>query len=190
LAFREEVLNVKLAELLSQDGIISVPETIIKQGKSRRLPDVIVGDYLGTRIVIEGRTDGSTIKESLDEDCERRLEEGIAALIMGVVYPTQLRNSEFAKLDENMRNAEMQLKVYTEAGHIGWLVSDFSGLSSTLRTAYEALVREDVVNEAVMELSDSIEDASSRLSSPGTEERLRELLVVPSGEEEIDEDVE
>ena len=143
------------------------------------------------RVVIEGRVEGSGVKESLDKDCERRLEEGIAALTIGVIYPTELRNSSFARLEENMRKAELPIKVYTEAGPIGWLVSNFSGLSSTLRTAYEALVKEDVVNEAVRELAESIDDASSRLSSSrGTDERLRELLVLPVSEEEVDEDAE
>ncbi len=188
MAYREEVLNVKLAELLSHDGIISVPETIIKKGKGRRLPDVIIGNYLGVRVVIEGRIQGSGVKESLDRDCERRLEEGIAALTVAVVYPIPLRTSTFSELEKEMRGADLSIKVYTEAGHVGWMVTDFGGLSSTLRTAYEALVKEDVVNEAVMELGESIDDASLQLSvSRGTEERLRKLLVLPSAEEEVDE---
>lgn len=190
MVFREEVLNVKLAELLSSDGIVSVPETIIKRGAGKRLPDVIVGDYIGMRVVIEGRVDGTGVRESLDKDCKKRLEEGIASLTVGVVYPSDLRNAGFSKLEEEMRQAKLDVKVYTEAGSIGWVGSDFSGLSATLRTAYENLVKEDVVNEAVRELGAAIEDASSDLSgSRGTGERLREMLVVPSVEED-DEDVD
>lgn len=84
-----------------------------------------------------------------------------------------------------MRRATLVIKVYSEAGQIGWLDSNYSGLSATLRTAYENLVREDVVNQAVEELGGSIEDAAADLAtSPGTAQRLRNLLVLPSSEEE------
>lgn len=44
--FREEVLNVALAELLEQRGMLSVPETIRKAiaRKTRDLPDILVGE--------------------------------------------------------------------------------------------------------------------------------------------------
>jgi hypothetical protein len=50
--FREEVLNVALAELLEQRGMLSVPETIRKSiaRKTRDLPDILVGDLLGIYI--------------------------------------------------------------------------------------------------------------------------------------------
>ncbi|PYV75553.1 MAG: hypothetical protein DMG96_16775 [Acidobacteria bacterium] len=65
--FREEVLNVAPAELLEQRGMLSVPDTIRKSvaRKTRDLPDIIVGDLLGIRIVIEGRFDtGKPSRES------------------------------------------------------------------------------------------------------------------------------
>jgi hypothetical protein len=52
---REEVLNVKLAELLSRTGLISVPESIVHEGTGKRLPDVTVADYWGVKVVIEGK---------------------------------------------------------------------------------------------------------------------------------------
>ncbi len=52
---REEVLNVKLADLLSERGVLSVPEDIRKTPKGVRLPDVTVADFWGIRTVIEGR---------------------------------------------------------------------------------------------------------------------------------------
>jgi hypothetical protein len=44
--FRGEVLNVALAELLEQRGIVSVPETIRKSiaRKPRDLPDILLGE--------------------------------------------------------------------------------------------------------------------------------------------------
>jgi len=79
--FREEVLNVVLAELLEQRGMISVPETIRKSiaRKTRDLPDILVGDLLGVRIVIEGRFDnGKPSRDSLLRDSKERVENGIS----------------------------------------------------------------------------------------------------------------
>jgi len=59
-----------------------------------------------------------------------------------------------------------------------------------LRRAYESLVHEDAINAAVEELRQSIEDASRQFSgSPGTAERLRNLLVIPR-KQEVDENEE
>ena len=74
--FREEVLNVVLAELLEQRGMLSVPETIRKSivKKTRNLPDILVGDLLGIRIVIEGRFDnGKQARDSLLKDAKERV---------------------------------------------------------------------------------------------------------------------
>ena len=52
--YRQEVLNVILAQLLQDRGIVSVPEGIIKSiDNRRRMPDVLV-DFLGLRMMIEG----------------------------------------------------------------------------------------------------------------------------------------
>jgi len=53
--FREEVLSVKLAELRSKHQVPSVPESIVAVRERRRLPDVIIGEYWGVRVVLEGR---------------------------------------------------------------------------------------------------------------------------------------
>lgn len=182
---REEVLNVKLAELLSRTGLLSVPESIIKEGTGKRLPDVTIGDYWGVRVVLEGKiADKANVRDALEKDCLRRIEEGIAALAVGIVYPTELRHSDWAALEEKMRKITFQVKIFTEAGGGEWVDSTLEGLSAILRRAYESLVHEDVVNSAVEELRQSIEAASATLSgSPGTAQRLRRLLMVPRAEE-------
>jgi hypothetical protein len=182
---REEVLNVKLAELLSRTGLLSIPESIIKEGTGKRLPDVAIGDYWGVRVVLEGKiADKANVRGALEKDCFGRIEEGIAALAIGIVYPTELRHSDWAALEQNMRNTMFQVKIFTEAGGGEWVDSNLEGLSAILRRAYESLVHEDVVNGAVEELRQSIEAASATLSgSPGTAQRLRVLLMVPRAEE-------
>jgi len=181
---REEVLNIKLAELLSRSGLLSVPESILSEVAGRRLPDVAIGDYWGVRVILEGRiAERANVKDTLERDCLRRIEEGIAAIAIGIMYPPELRYSDWATLEQAMRTTTLRIKVFTEAGRGEWVDSDLEGLSAVLRRAYESLVHEDVVNAAVEELRQSIEVASRELSgSPGTAERLRDLLVIPRGQ--------
>ena len=188
-SLREEVLNVKLAELLSRSGILSIPESILSETGQRRMPDITVGDYWGVRVVLEGRTaDQRAVFEQLERDCVRRVEEGIAAIAIGVAYPPELRHSEWSKLEQTLQEVTFRIKVFSEAGEEGWVDSDFEGLSAILRRAYESLVNEDVVSTSVEELRQSIEVASRELSgSPGTAGRLRNLLIIPS-EQEVDQD--
>jgi len=182
---REEVLNVKLAELLSRSGLLSVPESILSEDARRRLPDVAIGDYWGVRVVLEGRiADRPNVQVTLENDCLRRIEEGIAAIAIAVRYPRELRYSDWATLEQKLRTATFRIKVFSEVGAGEWIDSDLEGLSAVLRRAYESLVHEDIVNASVEELRQSIEVASRQLAgSPGTAGRLRNLLVVPRRQE-------
>lgn len=49
--FREEVLNVALAELLAERGVVSLPEQAVLSAQQRRLLDVLVV-FQGLRTVI------------------------------------------------------------------------------------------------------------------------------------------
>jgi hypothetical protein len=185
LGFREEVLNVKLAEILSLTGLLSIPESIVKEGEGKRLPDVTMGDYWGVRVVIEGKiADKVNARELLEKDCLRRIEEGIAALAVGIVYPSALRHANWVSLEQDLQRATFQVKVYSEGGGNEWIETNIEGLSATLRRAYESLVKEDVVNAAVDELRQGIEAAAVALSSSqGTAERLKGLLMQPTRQE-------
>ena len=182
---REEVLNVKLAELLSRRGLLSVPESIISEQARRRMPDITIGDYWGVRVVLEGRIgDQRLVSEQLEKDCARRIEEGIAAIAIGVIYPPKLRYCEWEQLEQTFTEVTFRIKVFSETGKGEWVKSNLDGLSAILRRAYESLVNEDVVNASVEELRQTIEASSRMLSgSPGTEGRLRDLLVLPSEQE-------
>jgi len=187
---REEVLNVKLAELLSRSGLLSVPESILTEEAGRRLPDVLIGNYWGVRVVLEGRVDDrANVKKTLETDCTRRVEEGIASIVIGILYPAGLRNADWADLEQNLLTTALRIKVFSEAEQGDWAESNLDGLSAVLRRAYESLVQEDVVNLAVEELRQSIETVSRQLSmSSGTEGRLRALLVLPRRQEDEQDD--
>ncbi len=178
---REEVLNVKLAELLSKRGIVSVPETILKLGVKKRLPDIVITDYHGLRVVLEGKIyTKSSFRNQLEIQCSQRLEERVAIMVIGVIYPDSLRYSTGSTIEKELSKCKLELKVFSEVGTTPWITSDVEGLSEILRRVYDQLVREDIVNSTVDELRECIEFSSMNFSSsPGLEERLRELLIFP-----------
>ena len=128
--FREEVLNVKLAELLSNRGIISVPETILRLEGKNRLPDLMITDYNGLRVVLEGKINsGSSFRNQLEKECNQRLDEGICMMVIGVIYPESLRYSTWSIIEKELSECSLELKVFSEVGETPWISSDVEGLS-------------------------------------------------------------
>ena len=64
--FREEVLNVVLAQLLGDHGVISTPEQIISSTAhaARKMPDVLVV-FQGLGTVIEGKVEGPGAEDAV-----------------------------------------------------------------------------------------------------------------------------
>jgi hypothetical protein len=178
-------LNVKLAELLSRSGILSVPESIIRVGKTRRLPDVLVGNFLGMRVVLEGKIfDKKNAVKILENDCKKRIQEGIAGLAIGILYPPELRNVDWSEIERELMEKTLRIRIFSESDEGNWTNSDIDGISAMLRRTYDSLITEDVVNNSVDELRESIEEAAQQLSiSPGTAGRLKEILILPHQKE-------
>src|SRR5665647_2456959 len=90
---REEVLNVILAQLLSERGLISLPETVLRRAEGTRLPDVRVV-FRGLRTSIEGKySDVPNAKSIVLGQARERVEEGIAHIGIAVLYPPGLRRA-------------------------------------------------------------------------------------------------
>jgi hypothetical protein len=182
--FREEVLNVALAELLEQRGMLSVPETIRKSiaRKTRDLPDILVGDLFGIRIVIEGRFDsGRSSHESLLKDSRERVENGISPVCLAVLYPPELRAADsLPKLRKNIEKATLGIRVISENSDGNWADGTVDDIVEALRRSYELLVSEDVVVSSVAEIEDAIEVASDVfVHTPALTERFRRALGIP-----------
>jgi len=185
---REEVLNVVLAALLEDRGLLSIPETIRRSvsGREKRLPDVTLGDLWGVRIIIEGRTNndaGSAI--SLLEDARKRVEEGLCPICLAVLYPPELAQIEsIPKLRKSLGGATLTVCVCSEGDlqedNGTWMETTVDGLTEILRRSYELLVSEDVVITTATELEASIDSVSQILASnTATPKRLRKLLGIP-----------
>lgn len=185
--FREEVVNVKLAELLEDRDVVSLPEQVISDlVENNRMPDIMTANLLGIRVVIEGRIGQSSgIRQSLVEDCKQRVAEGIAPMAVAVAYPQGVNQAtSLSGLEENLREAEFQINVITEEGAGDWSSGDVEDLGDYLRSGYGDLVQENVVEEAVETIDNSIDRFVNQLSSTdglsGTEERLKDVVIVPN----------
>ncbi|MFQ5911404.1 MAG: hypothetical protein ACE5IJ_11900, partial [Thermoplasmata archaeon] len=188
--FREEVLNVTLAQLLGDRGIISVPEVIRKSRRGRRLPDITIAEFWGIQIIIEGRIDEGVAERTLEQDARSRIEEGLSSICIAVLYPPELRSEDFESLGKVMATAQLRMKVLTEVGDGGWVEGGWvdgtvDTLAELLPRTYETLIREDVVTNAVEDLDDGIGEAAlGILESKASPERIASILGIPLREEE------
>ena len=193
--FWRALKNVALAELLEQRGMLSVPETIRKSiaRKTRDLPDIIVGDLLGIRIVIEGRFDsGKPSRKSLLKDSKERVENGISPVCLAVLYPPQLRSAmSLQMLRDSIEKATLRIRVITESSEGDWTEGTVDDIADTLRRSYELLVSEDVVASSVAEIEGAIDAASETfVQTPALTQRFRKALGLPAETDDKAEDDE
>lgn len=178
---REEVLNVTLAECISARGMAAAPETITAR---HEMPDVIV-IFRGLRCVIEGKTgDVPSARQIVAADAAKRVDQGIAHLAIGVVYPRHLRTTAFEVLAKAINEATFDFMVYTENGAGEWRTGGVDAILEELRRAHEAIVRDDAVTRAVQKLSLGMGVVSDALiSSPAVCDRLINVLGIGEAEE-------
>jgi hypothetical protein len=175
--FREEVINVVLAQLLNERGLVSAPEVAIQDPEAgRRLPDVMVV-FHGLRTVIEGKVEGGDAEARVMEQAVGRVEEGIAHIGIAVVYPNSLRSASFSELPQALADADLRIAVCTEGGTLGWVDADLDYLGNLLRRALEDIVEEDVVAYAVGSLNAGV-DGFARAAGelPGLIDRAADVL--------------
>lgn len=183
--FRQEVLNVVLARLLSERGLVTAPEYIFDATleRDRRMVDVIVY-YNGLRTAIEGEVAGQPgAEERALESARRRVEEGIAHIGVGVVYPEELRRVEFNELGRLLGACPLRVALVIEAGETGYATGDIAYLGTALQGAFERLVREDVVARAVEILDKAVSWFASALAlRPGVIGRMMRRLGIRTGD--------
>lgn len=157
--YRQEVFNVLLAQLLQERGVISAPESVlsVSSKKLRRLPDVVV-DFHGLRTVIEGEVSDqpNADKKALDA-ARRRVEEGIAHIAIAVIYPATLRTQKYTTLKSKLSRSDLKISIITESEDTGFIDGNIDFLEGALRRAFDKLVQEDVVAQAVATIEDGID---------------------------------
>lgn len=175
---REEVLNVTLATCVAARGMRASPETILPSpDASHAMPDVIAS-FRGLRWAVEGKVgDIPNARDLVTRDAKSRVDNGIAHMAIGVIYPADLRETPFASLHKAMEKSIFEFFVYTEAGASDWRTGGVDSMLSELRRAHEALSRDDVVQKAVDQLSVGMDAVANVLfASAATCDRLVDLL--------------
>lgn len=166
--FRQEVLNVALAQILAKHGLISAPETILKAKPSlkRRMPDVLVS-FLGLRLVIEGEVeDAPGAEERALNSARQWVEEGLAHISMAVVYPAFLRQLDnFDQLQRKMEESQLRVAIVDESGETGYSPKEVGQLPNMLNNTYDKLVQEDVVTQAAAILDEVVEKGAPVFAS-------------------------
>ena len=192
---REEVVNVALAELLEQRGLLSIPETIrrsVTKKGDRQLPDIIVAYLLGIRIVIEGRfNSGKGARDSLLKDAKERVEQGISPVCLAALYPPELRSTaSLPKLRKQLQGSTLEIRVVSENSDGEWSNATVDDIADALRHSYDVLISDDVVRTSVQELESAIDFATELFkNSKGVKDGFRTALGIPAtADEKGDED--
>jgi hypothetical protein len=161
--FREEAINVQLANILGTRGLEANAETIARGGR----PDVLIS-LEGLKVILEGRT--ASQQAALMRDATERVEDGLADISIAVVYPRDLKTAT------SMTDLTRKIEAARYDGRIFYIAS--AGLASTLfegasldeviqyiNTVFRLRVQNDVVREQVAQLRDAIERAVDQASA-------------------------
>jgi hypothetical protein len=97
MAFREEVLNVRLSDILKSHGLNSEPE---RKLPGHNLPDIYIEEQ-GVIIIIEAR---SCPLESIKPKAKERLARGLCNISLALSYPSEIKNS--SNNDELLKNLQ------------------------------------------------------------------------------------
>jgi hypothetical protein len=180
VATRQEVLNVLLAQLLRERGLIAAPEQITRAvaDGSTHMPDVLV-DLQGLRLAIEGDfASRSGAEDAVVAQTRDRVEKGIAHIGAAVLYPVALRHGEFGQAKADLAHAALRFAVITESPDpVSFGTGDVEHLAEALRRAYGQLVEDKVLERAVTLLGHGIDGFTKALAGqPATAERFATAL--------------
>jgi len=158
---REEVLNVALARLLRQHGIISAAEQIITLPTtgSRAMPDVLV-EYRSLRLIIEGKIDRNPGSgRQAQKQAYDRVVSGLAHLALAVLYPQGLA----AVTDHESVLAQSRLKIsvfgeFSQSEDAPWEEGTVDDIADLLMRSYDRMIQGDAVRQAADTIRQATED--------------------------------
>jgi len=200
LASRQEVLNVLLAQLLQERGLVAAPEQILKPRSGEvKLPDILV-DFQGLRLVIEAEfANAQGARERAYKKAEERVEQGIAHVGVAVVYPPGLKGEAYEAQKAELAKAQIQFSVVTEvtitpfpqlelfptSDKPAFLTGTVDQLIESLRRCYDQLVRDETLAQAIALVEAAIERFLAALTiQPASTGRMAGVLgISPSPRE-------
>jgi len=209
MSSRQEVLNVLLAQLLQERGLVAAPEQIQNFGLgTRRMPDVLV-DFHGLRLAIEGEFapypsgNLAQAERKAAYSALKRVEQGIAHIGIALIYPDALRSVPFERLKEELARVSLRFAIVTESCQqqlslptiekepVQFTEGSLDTLAEALRRAYEQLIHDEVLEHAIALIEKGIERFVAALRvQPAATERFKSVLEVKELPEEELEDEE
>jgi len=185
---REEVVNVKLAEILSRDfGLDARPERL----RGGRRPDIKC-HYRGFTVGIET----SYSRADAERDAEERVKQGLADVVVALWLKQRFRDVPEPELEKAIRGSRFGVKVFVpvELGggllqHIekgvgrkaepatGWLDDvDLPAVKAVIDASIDFLVREEEVRKVMEEAKSKFKDFVEALKSIDRTGAVREKL--------------
>lgn len=197
MSFREENLNVILAELLTERGLKALGEVILRKKKGRPEPDVLI-ELNGVRIVIEGKKPG--MWAMLVNQCKERLDDNVCDLCVMVEY-AEVKLKKLVPDQLDVKDALLKgrfnigfLSYIDRAGLDKWMSTapkpeeyedvGFDEFLTYLMSAYTRVVREDIIGPVINRMNEVLEEFATKVSTAVNVERLREVLELEEVEEE------
>jgi len=195
MEYRQEVLNVLLAQLLQEHGQVVAPERVFRHTEgSIKLPDLLV-DFQGLRLVIEAEIGKSKDKQDRARDkAQERVDQAIAHVGVAVAYPKELQDiKDFSKLKAGLAKANLDFAIITEVTpketqkefwpgapkQAQFMTGTVADLADSLRRSYEQLVKDETLTNAVARVEASIEEFVFALrAQPATAERMAQAVGV------------
>jgi hypothetical protein len=193
--YRQEVLNVVLAQLLQEQGQVAAPEQVLRHAEgSVKLPDVLV-DFQGLRLVIEAEVGKTKDKQDRARSkAQERVDQAIAHVGVAVVYPKAIQETkDFSKLKAELAKASLDFAIITEVTakrvqgefwpdlpqKAPFVTGTVGDLADSLRRSYEQLVKDETLTKAVSKVEASIEEFVFALSAqPAAAERMAQAVGV------------
>ena len=191
---RQEVLNVLIAQLLEQRGLVAVPESIIPATgrQRRRMPDVLV-DFRGLRLAIEGEFAAAQAMKKARDSAADRVTTGIAHVGVALIYPRELKSApaDISSLRDSLGNAELHYAIVTEleadqlllpfaapdTTKVPFETGTVDSLAAAVRRSYDYLVKDEVLQRAVDLLEHGITlFVGSLATQPATTDRFMDAL--------------
>ncbi len=192
---RQEFVNVLLAELLQERGLVTEPELILRSTPDApaRIPDVLV-DFQGLRLAIEAEF-GMTRRaaRAAYEKALQRVDSGIAHIGLAVQYPLDLTRRPFAELKDALAASTIAFSIVKETDinvtqtelfprrqapiESSFLAGSVDDLGEALRRSYGQLIQDEVLDRAVETLETRIATFVSALTTqPAATERFARVL--------------
>lgn len=172
MKYRQETVNVVLAQVLRDRGLVASPEQVIHHSHGQiRLPDILV-DYHGLRLGLECEFEsaGGDAFGKAYRKATQRVEEGIAQIGVAVVYPADIQGTPFETLAAALGEARLTFAIVSEIAHpdtqmnlfgvdtidVPWIHGNVDNLVADIQRSYTELAEESTVDRAVELIESSI----------------------------------